>query len=95
MPWSTIFFVHTLYIVGRFVYGRVTTDATEDTMTETELAQIAADTATAVTHRNWAIGEAHRSGLSFRKIAACVGMSHSGVKLIVDAELRSEGSDAA
>ena len=52
-------------------------------MTEQELTQIAADSRTAVAHRDWAIREAHRGGMTLRQIAKAVGMSASGVKRII------------
>ena len=53
-------------------------------MTERELAQIAADSRTAVSHRDWAIQQAHGEGMSLRQIARAVSMSASGVKRIID-----------
>ena len=53
-------------------------------MTEQELTQIAADSRTAVSHRDWAIRQARRDGMTLRQIAKAVGMSAAGVKRIID-----------
>ena len=53
-------------------------------MDATELAAIGADSRTAITHRDWAIVQAHDEGMSLRAIADAVGMSHMGVKRIID-----------
>ena len=53
-------------------------------MTPDELAAIGADSRTAIAHRDRAIVEAHDAGMSLRAIADAVGMSHMGVKRIID-----------
>ena len=53
-------------------------------MTPKELATIAAKARNAVAHRNQAIVEAHEGGMSLRAIAQAAGMSHMGVKKIID-----------
>jgi len=57
-------------------------------MTPDELATIATDSRAAVAHRDWAICQAHDEGMSLRAIADAVGMSHMGVKRIVDRQER-------
>ena len=42
--------------------------------------------------RDQAIREAHGDGMSLRQIANAVGMSHSGVKRIVDSGANSVGA---
>lgn len=49
-----------------------------------ELATIAADSRTAIAHRDWAIVQAHDEGMSLRAIADAVGLSHMGVKRIIE-----------
>ena len=53
-------------------------------MTPEELAAIGADSRTALAHRDRAIVQAHDAGMSLRAIAEAVGMSHMGVKRIID-----------
>lgn len=61
-------------------------------MTEAELARIATDSRNGIAMRDWAIREAHGDGMSLRQIANAVGMSHSGVKRIVDSGANSVGA---
>lgn len=53
-------------------------------MDAAQLATIAAASREAVARRDWAIGQAHDHGMSLRTIADAVGLSHMGVKHIVE-----------
>ena len=49
-----------------------------------QLASIATTSSQALAKRNEAIRQAHDEGMSLRAIAEAVGMSHMGVKRIID-----------